>query len=107
MYELILLLFETLNIPRLVNALWELFIDAIYYIANFVLDGLAQILSLINLICPDIPKIQVPALINNYAGYISWIVPFDFVALVIALMIQCTMAYIMISWMLRWAKVIK
>lgn len=62
----------------------------------------------------NVPLINTSVLQSSYndtgstlASVVSWVLPMNFLATLVLCMVQAIMAYIMISWVLRWLKVIK
>jgi len=90
--------------------LWDLHVDAFWYMVQLLVDLFVGLVAALNWVCPAMEKLVPPSpppIIIKMAGHIAWIVPWNYALDLIAAMFCMTLLTIMSSWTLRWMKVIR
>jgi len=98
------------NPTTFINRLWELHIDAFYYLLQLIIDTLTGLVAGLNWLCPVMEKLMPPSpppIITRIAGHIAWVIPWGYAVDLLAAMFCMTLLTIMSSWILRWMKVIR
>jgi len=96
-----------LNPINLLNLLWELCVDFVYLVAQWVVDLLTILISTINWLCPVFPNLSPPPIVLSVARKVAWVIPWHYASRMVVVMIGLTIFAIMVSWSLRWAKIIR
>lgn len=92
----------------LINSILEM-IQYLVLLLVVIANGAINLLPVCSI--PTIDLLQFQETYNKvgstFASAVAWILPVDFLIIAVGCLIQAVMAYLMISWMLRWLKVIK
>lgn len=98
------------NPVKLLNMIWDLHVDALYYAAQLAIDILVGLAAGLNWLCPAMASLvppNPPPIVLQMLNHVAWIIPWNYAVDLLAAMFCMTMLTIMTSWTLRWMKVIR